>query len=221
MTDTLSLGFVSNTGRPSRNGPVPRKKQNVVSNRVETAPQERSEKTAWESRRIKKPRVSQLLSSAPAPPPKENNLVAQKTEFLEQSAKKHQSSIDQLTGVIQNTNDGIEEKTRNLTWDIETLFEVTNVIYGKTLQETPFFIADYDDDLNTCLETKTTDEYLPEGRWLQLVYPMAKQDTKIFMKAKMVNKETGQLYWAWVLLKDEHNRDKIKYIGEFATYPNI
>lgn len=224
MTDTLSLGFVSNTGRPARNQPAPQQRRKIfkpAETTREISNDKKDDKLRElnrETRRMKKPKVSQLVSStAPPPPPKESNLIGQKTEFLEQTFRKHQSHIDGINAQIKEVTEQITSCKKNSEMDILSLFDISNIIYGKTLKDTPFFIADEDDDLENLFANKLLEEHIPISKWIQLVYPMTKHDSKIYMKAKMVNKDSGQLYWAWVLLKDDDNN----YIGQFSTYPDI
>ena len=225
MTDTLSLGFVSNTGRPARNQPTPQQRRKIFKPPETTREISNDKKDdklrelTRETRRMKKPKVSQLVSAAtaPPPPPKESNLIGQKTEFLEQTFRKHQSHIDGINAQIQDVTEQITNYKKNSEMDILSLFDISNIIYGKTLKDTPFFIADENDDLENLFENKFLGEHIPISKWIQLVYPMKKHDSKIYMKAKMVNKDSGQLYWAWVLLKDDDNN----YIGHFSTYPDI
>jgi hypothetical protein len=224
MTDTLSLGFVSNTGRPARVQPAPQQRRKVfkppeTTQEISTAKKDdKLRELTRETRRMKKPKVSQLVSTstAPHPPPKESNLFGQKTEFLEQTSRKHQSNIDCINAQIIDVTEQITKYKNNSEIDILSLFHISNIIYGKTLKDTPFFIADEDDDLENCFENRLLEEHIPTSKWIQLVYPMKKHDSNIYMKAKMVNNDSGQLYWAWVLLKDGDN----KYIGQFSTYPD-
>ena len=244
MSDTLSLGFVSsNRPKQSSFGSMgvsrvnTQKRANILKNLNVSG--EEARETAREvppPQVPKETRMSRMKRPVRAPPtgsssgsgsgstPREDHLLSQRTEYLEQMNRKTKSMLDDVTAKLNDVQEDSESKNVNITNDVESLFNMTNVIFGKTSHPVPALVSeDSNADINIVLKSKPFSDTIPTGQWLCLVYPMQRVDSskghKVIMKSKMVDSTTGQLYWAWITLSEELDGEVTKYFSEFSAFP--
>lgn len=240
MSDTMSLGFVSsNRSKQSSFGSIGvsrvsnQKRANLLKNLNVSGEdtREASREVTPPVQVVKETRMSRMkrpLRTPPAPTgnstPKEDHLLSQRTEYLEQMNRKTKSMLDDVTARLNDVQEDNESKSVNITKDVNSLFNMTNVIFGKTSNPVPALVSeDHNADINIVLKSKPFSDTIPTGQWLCLVYPMQKVESsnghKVIMKSKMVDSSTGQLHWAWVTLSEELDGEVTKYFSEFSTFP--
>ena len=204
MTDTLSLGFVSNGRTAGASTPaLQHMRRKAAAASSDSRPRARSPK---QQRSV--PSIGSLVT-----PPSHNNVSDRNKDYVEKQLKQTRSRIDALTSQVKDVSDDADGVRAAVKSDLGNILDLTNVVYGKTSIDCPSAIIE--GRAFTASPPGSFDEIIPAGTWCMLVYPMIKRDNGVCMKSKMVDRSTGQFYWVWVLL----SKGDTRYIDEFSMVP--
>lgn len=160
--------------------------------------------------------------------PTHEGMVAKRTEYLEQRVRALTSMLQER----QNDHDAMRERLELFEQrsgsKMDQLFENAQWLYAKTTSA----LRGVDVD-GGCLqatlaryrggEYESASELLPAGSWVLLAYPMEQAEvngeTQVLMKMRKVDKNTGQLGYAWAIISQERDGCAVRNVGEFSLTP--
>jgi len=142
----------------------------------------------------------QAKSLPPPPPPPSTS------SSMSEDASKNQSKI--------NTSQA--EKYVPLS-SLQDIVDMINIVYAKTSKDLEYVVAkdmtirkeDYER-----LTNGSSDGSVKKDVRVRVVYPMVKTDSSIFMRAQLVNKDTGDIQLVWM---EVGNKDGVCFLNGFTS----
>lgn len=206
MSDTLSLGFVSNKKATSNIT----NSQGFIRNR-KPAP------GPVDSRSARKPPLKQRsvpnISSLVAVAPTQDQVATKHQEYNDKIVKQHKTRIDALNSQLDEVVEDADCVRTAVKEDLSRMLNLTNVMYGHTCAPCPSAIIESRDP--TGEPPEEFGDFIPADTWCLLVYPMVKHGDRTSIRCKMVDADTGQLHWVWATVEDGKGR----YVDRFSTMP--
>ena len=169
-------------------------------------------------------------------------LITRRTEYLESQERKLTATLSEQRSQQQELKKQLEENaqatqsmTQNQQKDLraqqQQIFEEMQFVYGKGSRALNG-IQCTDKVFQTLVayakkkskgEEVEVCKLFPPKVWIHLMYPMEKVETstgyQLLMRAKHVDKHTGQIQMCWVIVFELINGVQHRYIKEFAGTP--
>lgn len=151
-----------------------------------------------------------------------DSIISKRTEWLETQQKRMTATINETRSEANLLEDKLSDVNAQLSSlksicdsqsaTSQTLYDEIQTVYGKVPSRKLMAL-----DSSSLEDATDLQEFTVDSEWVLLVYPMKPVGNRMFMRAKSVHRQTGQLSMKWVLVYEKvDDGDDVRYIKEFS-----